>query len=214
MKRCEHCGSEVGLEATFCPSCGSAIVNKDMARATRSGTNRRTKWIVVGLLTVTFVLLFSTYLRVLFREYHPVIEQQPEIVVPIQYGLETKTPSKLIEASIKDQWIVIPVQQLRDYKIVRFHDPAGIQAIPILAYLTPEGKIVTAMSLSENCQSKDFYLQGHNIHCANCPSYWNMSSLEAYACCQRFYPDPIPSTLVNDEIRIEASVVRGWQPRS
>jgi hypothetical protein len=168
----------------------------------------------VGALTVTFVVLLSTYLQVLFREFHPVIAEQPEIVIPIQYGLETKTPSRLITAVMKEGEIAFPVQQLRDFKIVRFLDPEGIQKTPLLAYLTPEGKIVTAMSLSENCRSTDFYLQGHNIHCANCPSYWNMSSLEAYACCQRYYPDPIPSTLKNDEVRIDPAVVRGWHPRS
>jgi len=117
-------------------------------------------------------------------------------------------------AAVEGEDLTIPLNAVLSNKIVRFFDPAGEQHVPLIAYVTPEGKIVTAMSISENCQSTDFYLKGHNIHCANCPSYWNMSSLEAYACCQMFYPDPIPSRLENGKIRINAATVRAWKTRS
>jgi len=69
------------------------------------------------------------------------------------------------------------------------------------------------MSKSEHCGSTDFFLSGNNIHCAQCPSYWNMASMEAYACCQKFFPDPIPSRVVGEEIRIDAAVARNWKSR-
>ncbi|HEX9615363.1 MAG TPA: Fe-S-containing protein, partial [Bacteroidota bacterium] len=75
------------------------------------------------------------------------------------------------------------------------------------------GKLVTAMSKSEHCGSTDFYLSGNNIHCASCGSYWNMASMEAYACCQRYYPDPVPSVVSGDMVLIESIVVRGWKSR-
>lgn len=215
MHVCHRCGAELVEGAKFCPQCGAAVSGTEMETAqARSAKPSMIKWIVGGVLVVAFIALFSTYLRVLLREFHPVIEEQPEIVVPIQYGLETKTPSTTITVTVAENSIIIPLEVLKQLRLVRFTDPEGIQTTPMIAYITPEGKIVTAMSLSENCRSTDFYLQGHNIHCASCPSYWNMSSLEAYACCQRYYPDPIPSTLVDDAVRIDLSVVRKWHPRS
>jgi hypothetical protein len=142
-----------------------------------------------------------------------VIANQPAIVVPIDYGVAQKVPSTPIEASMDQGFIVLPLKAVTEHKLVRFFDPEHIQQFPMIAYITPEGKVVTAMSISENCRSTDFYLEGHNIHCASCPSYWNMSTLEAYACCQQFYPDPIPSTLLHDQIRIDAKVARSWRSR-
>ena len=214
MSACHRCGAQLVVGSKFCPKCGSALSGTGTEAAQPSSKPSKIKWIVGGALVIAFVALFSTYLRVLLREYHPVIEEQPEIVVPIQYGLETKTPSTTITVKVVENSIIIPLEALKQYRLVRFTDPEGIQTTPMIAYITPEGKIVTAMSLSENCRSTDFYLQGHNIHCASCPSYWNMSSLEAYACCQRYYPDPIPSTLVDNAVRIDLAVVRKWHPRS
>ncbi len=214
MSACHRCGAQLVVGSKFCSQCGATVSGTEMKATQPSSKTSLIKWIVGGALVIAFVALFSTYLRVLLREYHPVIEEQPEIVVPIQYGLETKTPSTTITVKVVENSIVIPVEVLKQYRLVRFTDPEGILTTPMIAYFTPEGKIVTAMSLSENCRSTDFYLQGHNIHCASCPSYWNMSSLEAYACCQRYYPDPIPSTIVENTIRIDLTVVRKWHPRS
>jgi uncharacterized Zn ribbon protein len=213
-KHCRACGAEVTEEMRYCPDCGTALKTVETAEERpRKDVKPKTKWIAFGLTIVVLAAGFSVYFGVLFREFHPVIAQQPSVVVPIEYGLTQKIPSQMITARMDRGFIVIPLQRILDLKLVRFYDPEGIQKIPLIAYITPEGKIVTAMSKSENCQSEDFYLEGHNIHCASCPSYWNMSSLEAYACCQRFYPDPIPSTLVGDEVRIDAQLVRQWHPR-
>jgi hypothetical protein len=214
MRRCGKCGSEVQEAVSFCPQCGNKMTD---AGAEQKPAAKRTKPRVrIIALVLTVVVLgggLATYLKVLLREYHPVIEAQPSVVVPIMYGIEQQIPSQLITARMKDGQIVIPLKAVMDFKLVRFFDPEEIQPIPILSYITPEGKVVTSMSKSEHCQSTDFYLKGHNIHCASCPSYWNMSSLEAYACCQKYYPDPIPSTLVGEEIRIDISAVRNWKSR-
>jgi predicted nucleic acid-binding Zn ribbon protein len=212
---CTRCGAGLREGSRFCSQCGNAVdTPATPERNQQPRTTKRLKPIIVVALLVVFVLLFATYLRILFRDFHPVIEKQPEIVVPIQYGLETKTPSTLITVRIVEGNLIVPLEAIKQYRLVRFFDPEGIQTTPMIAYLTPEGKIVTAMSISENCRSTDFYLQGHNIHCAACPSYWNMSSLEAYACCQRFYPDPVSSSLVGNEIHIDLQLIRRWQPRS
>jgi uncharacterized membrane protein len=126
---------------------------------------------------------------------------------------DEKIPSTLIEASMQSGSIAIPVKLVQEKKLVRFFDPEGVQDVPMIAYVTPQGKLVTAMSKSEQCGSMDFYLSGNDIHCASCGSYWNMASMEAYACCQKFYPDPFPSTLVGEEVRIDPAVIRNWKSR-
>lgn len=212
--QCQQCGTSVQPETRFCPQCGWKVDIRVSAEATPPASpGGWQRWVYGGLIVVMLIAGLSIYLKVLLREYHPVIAEQPEVVVQFNYGVEQKIASVPVTARMEGNAVVIPLQAVLDAKIVRFFDPEGVQAVPVIAYVTPEGKIVTAMSLSENCRSTDFYLKGHNIHCASCPSYWNMSSLEAYACCQMFYPDPIPSTLVNAQIRVDAEILRKWKTR-
>lgn len=214
MIQCQQCGTVVNEGANFCPACGhrlsTVVIQQDDAGLTKRSNK---KWLIAGLLLIVAALGLTNYFKILFRTYHPVIEQQPSIVVPIDYGVQQQFPSHDIQVKMNQGSIVVPLATVKENKLVRFFDPENIQSVPLLAYITPEGKVVTAMSKSEQCGSTEFYLEGHNIHCARCPSYWNMSSMEAYACCQRFYPDPIPSTLVGDNIVIDPQIVRNWKSR-
>jgi len=192
--------------------CGSPLANSgyDAPGSPAPRSNRRI-YLGIGIFVVLAVGVY-TFMDQLLRTYHPVIDGQPTVAMTSVYE-NHKISSTPVQAAMKEGFISLPLKVVLEHRIVRFSDPQGIQPVPILAYVTPQGKLVTAMSKSENCGSTDFYLNGNNIHCASCPSYWNMSSLEAYACCQRYYPDPIPSTVVNDEIRIATANVRNWQSR-
>lgn len=214
MISCQHCGTTVDEDVNFCPSCGHRLTVQAAAESNLASPKRPVKrWLVPGLLLIVVLLGLANYFKVLFRQFHPVIERQPSIVVEIQYGIQQQWRSRDIEVRIERGLISVPLKAVQEYKLVRFSDPEQVQTVPMLAYITPEGKVVTAMSASEQCGSTEFYLEGHNIHCARCPSYWNMSSLEAYACCQRFYPDPVPSKLVGDNLLIDPQIVRSWKSR-
>jgi hypothetical protein len=210
---CSACGSETDAASGFCNVCGTAVEKSGtVARPERAAPPLARRWLIRGVLALVLATGLWMFYRYAFRDYHPVIAAQPVVSVPSAPA--GKIESTLIEARQEGPFIIVPVSEVARRRIVRFFDPSGRQTVPILAYVTPAGRLVTAMSLSENCQSQDFYLEGENIHCAHCPSYWNASSLEAYACCQKYFPDPIPSTVLGDELRIDADVVRRWQPRS
>ncbi len=212
MIHCKQCGAGNRREAKFCSMCGSSITGEPNGAVTQAApSSARRRFIAIGIILVLAVGIYA-FMGQLLRTYHPVIDDQPSVAMTSVYGSQ-QIPSTPVQASMKEGFIALPLKLVLEHRIVRFSDPQGVQPIPILAYITPQGKLVTAMSNSENCGSTDFYLKENNIHCASCPSYWNMSSLEAYACCPRYYPDPIPSTVVNDEIRIATTNVRNWQSR-
>jgi hypothetical protein len=212
-KSCNLCGATLEEQTTVCAQCGAkyeGVAAADKKTDDLPGKNW-TKRILQSIVTVVIALGLYSYYGDAFREYHPVIAKQPEIASP---ELMERINSTIIPARIEGPFIIISLEEVKKNRVVRFYDPENIQEIPVLAYIAPSGRLVTSMSVSENCRSRDFYLEGEFIHCANCPSYWNASSLEAYACCQKYYPDPIPSTTLGDEVRIEIEVVRSWYGRS
>lgn len=209
---CQTCGMGVQDGTEICPQCGSRLrsVNGGNVADVPKGASTRS-WMLRGFVVVVAVLGIYAFYRDAFREYHPVIAKQPEITAP---GTSGRINSSPVSARMEGSLMIISLKEVKERRVVRFFDPESVQTIPIIAYLTPAGRLVTAMSISENCRSRDFYLEGENIHCAGCPSYWNASSLEAYACCQKYFPDPIPSTILGDEVRLDARDVRKWQSRS
>jgi uncharacterized protein len=215
---CQSCGTLIEGPNNFCPHCGASVTKFDESLHLQSSSDKKTSskiyfWGVrIGILLV-FLAGIGYFFATIERNYHPVIGEQPSIG-SAALSSTAKIVSYKTTAVIDDtDDIVVPIKILMDYRIIRFADPEGKQKVPILAYLTPSGKVVTAMSLSETCRSDDFYLEGENIHCANCPSYWNMESMEAYACCQKYYPDPIPSTIIGDNLVVKKSVVQNWRVR-
>lgn len=210
---CSQCGSAITDAAQSCAVCGSNVQARpeEAVPATASGAGTR-RWIIRGLMVVVVAAGVAAFASQLLRTYHPVIDDQPVVEMATVYGDEP-VASVPVVATMEGGFITIRLRDVTEHKLVRFFDPEAQQEIPMIAYITPTGKLVTAMSSSEHCGSTDFFLRGNNIHCANCASYWNMSSLEAYACCARYYPDPVPSTVDGDKVRIEAAAIRRWEGR-
>jgi hypothetical protein len=204
---CPHCGSQQLSNAIVCLQCGTVLKAVEQTKQ-----QKMIKQASILILVAVLVSGVGYFFATIGRTYHPVIDHQPSI----GYGLapsKERINSATLTAMMDGDDIIVSSEKVMNYRIVRIKDPEGIQTVPVLLYVTPRGKIVSAMSISESCRSDDFYLEGENIHCANCPSYWNMESLEAYACCQKYYPEPIPSTVSGGMLRISKKVVQDWRTR-
>lgn len=213
MAQCQQCGAEWKEGLKYCTACGAYIADTSTVRNDHKATgDGQKRWIIRGSILLILLIVIWVFLDMLLRTYHPIIEKQPYVAMTSIYGDE-KIASTIVEAKMIDGFITIPLKFIREHKLVSFVDPEQMQMWPLLAYVTPQGKLVTAIGRSEQCGSTDFFLQGNNIHCASCPSYWNMSSLEAYACCPKYYPDPFPSSVVGDDVRIDPAYIRNWKSR-
>jgi hypothetical protein len=208
---CSQCGNNLSDNAVVCVQCGN-IIKSNTSSQPLSGNQRKIKFVSIVIVIAVLISGIGYFAETIGRSYHPIIADQPSVGFEVK-AISDKVMSTKINAVIDDNDIVFPLDIVTNNRIVRLDDPEGKQTVPILAYVTPHGKVVTAMSISESCRSNDFYLEGNTIHCANCPSYWNMESLEAYACCQKYYPDPIPSKIINGQIHIDKNIVQSWRTR-
>ncbi len=208
---CSQCGDTLVDDAIVCVQCGN-IIKKNSSLQPISKSQRTIKLISIAVVIVVLLSGIGYFAATIGRSYHPVIDDQPSVGFGIN-AAPGKIMSNKINAVIDGNDIVFPLDVVTNYRIVRLDDPEGKQTVPVIAYITPRGKVVTAMSISESCRSNDFYLEGNTIHCANCPSYWNMESMEAYACCQKYYPEPIPSKVIDGQIHIDKNIVQNWRTR-
>ncbi|MBI3788316.1 MAG: zinc-ribbon domain-containing protein, partial [Ignavibacteriales bacterium] len=88
LNQCTQCGTPLQEGVKFCPQCGISV----SAAAVESGPTPQTpvskkKWVIAGVLSLVLIGGLSAYFKVLLRQFHPVIENQPSVVVPIEYGM-------------------------------------------------------------------------------------------------------------------------------
>lgn len=214
---CPNCGQKLIEAAVYCPGCGNKVKSNNTIKKERvlnSKTNSKRAWIYIGLITI---VIFGAL--IFFRNNDPskelsIINKQPVVLDKVAYNAE-RLDHSITLAFVKDNKIILPLDLVKEKKFVRFQVAGGkTNALPIVAYLTEDGKVVTAISMCEPCNSTEFHIKGSNLICNSCGTTWNLNTLEALSgSCGKYPPDPVPSIVVGNEIQIDKSLVENWKRR-
>ncbi len=218
--QCKNCSRDLPEQSKFCPSCGSpaAALRVESATVEHSTEGDATKAkskthrvavVVFPVLLITGLFVFIQFLN---PSVHPVIKAQPVVTSEINYDTNF-VEMKTIAFREDGDDLVFSLNELIQKRLVRFEYRGGKTPRAVMAYLAPTGQLVTAISSSEHCGSTEFKIKQNNVYCALCPSKWDMMTMEAYACCAKYYPDPIPSRVVGDEVHIPKVSVERWAGR-
>jgi len=145
---------------------------------------------------------------------NPKIASQQKVVEKVDYSGQT-IPMTDIGAKVENGKISIPLDVVKEKKMVRFeYEGKGVK-IPLLAYVTLAGRVVTAISMCEPCRSTRFHIQDKALVCNACNTEWSLETLKGIkGGCMNYPPEVIPSTIEKDRVLIEESVVLGWKPRA
>lgn len=235
IKYCPNCGSKINENTKFCSNCGSRLTQNvsSMPKANQprhltgefhSQKNKREKvlkgksrsnkkGIYAGLAAVIFVSALIFYINAQPTKEEAIIDDQPKVSENVSYPLVRYDHSYSI-ASPKDGKIILPLDVVKEKKFVKFDYISANTTIPLLAYLTEDGKVVTAISMCEPCDSKSFHIVGSDLICNSCGTTWDLNNLDAISgSCGKYPPDPIPSKVVGNEIQIDEYLVTGWTRR-
>ncbi|MBI1806375.1 MAG: DUF2318 domain-containing protein, partial [Ignavibacteria bacterium] len=81
-------------------------------------------------------------------------------------------------------------------------------------FISPEGKLVTAIRICEPCNSHTFRIEGTELACGNCETRWKLNNLEGLqGSCQKYPPAPIASQVIGNEVQIDERLVKNWKTR-
>jgi hypothetical protein len=219
---CSECGKALAQGANFCTSCGASITGKPPAKAQwqdkrekvlgkqqNGGTNRTKLFLWIAGIAIMGGWFYAN----LPEGGNPVIKASP-VVTNAMYYSSTPLQMTPVLAKVENGKIIIPVDLLKDKKFIRFTYGDPSYGTPLLAYISGEGKIVTAVSVCEPCNSTAFHINGDLIVCNSCGSTWELNDLEAVSgSCGRYPPDAVPNAVVGNEIQIDEQIVARWQRR-
>ena len=225
---CNQCGEAVQPEAIFCNQCGAKLVQIEESAAHfdqagfedkrarvlgQNQSNKTPQMVFYSLVGVFMAFGLFTFLNSLPSRANPVIEQQPVVFEPLQYP---DSPSKMKPVAVKTEngKIILPLDVVQEKKFVAFDYEGAKGTTPLLAYISPEGKVITAVSMCEPCNSTRFHIRSDRLICNSCSTTWELDNLSGVSgACQDYPPDAIPSVISGNEIQINEAVVASWVPR-
>jgi uncharacterized membrane protein len=109
----------------------------------------------------------------------------------------------------------IPLAVAKDKKIVSFSYGNKGKQIPLMAYITPKGMLITAVSMCEPCRSTRFHIEGTNMVCNACGTRWELESLNGISGgCLQYPPEVIGHKIEGDKVKIKETDILNWKPRA
>ena len=220
---CNKCGKPAKTNARFCPHCGARLSqDSGQSHSRKSKRDRVMKnegsgmpRYVMAIFGAAIVAVLGVLLSsILSSPTNSAIESQPVVSNDINYS---NTGLQMVDVSSKVEKgkIIVPLDLVKKNELVAFKYADGSRTIPILAYVAPDGKLVTAVSLCEPCKSTRFHIVGDNIVCNTCGTTWKLQNLEAVSgACGTYPPQVIPSRVVGNTVQIDVKTVSNWQPRA
>ncbi|MFZ5641349.1 MAG: Fe-S-containing protein [Bacillota bacterium] len=86
--------------------------------------------------------------------------------------------------------------------------------LPLMAYVSPAGRVVLTTSICEPCTGTKFTIEGKELVCKACGTRWRLNDLMGLmGGCVRFAPEEIKYTVENNQLVIDEALLKNWQPR-
>ncbi len=217
MKICPDCSTKNEDASHFCRKCGLLLAGSSYQEKREKvlGKKKRTPSLFI-FLVVAVVMLGGVAFWIIEAKttVNPKIASQQKVMGRVNYSGKTVSMTD-IAAKVENGRISIPLTLVMQKKMVRFEYEGNGVRIPLLAYVTPAGKVVTAISMCEPCRSTRFHIQDNVLVCNACNTEWSLETLKGVSGgCMNYPPEVIPSTVEGESVLIQEKSVLGWKPRA
>ncbi len=217
MRTCPECQTKNQDSNNFCKKCGFQISGSSFQdKKEKVLGEKKSKHVLIPIsLSVFAIVLIGVGYWIIDGNTgsNPKVSSQPKVTEKVDYAGQ-KIRMTDIQAKIEKGKISIPLDAVKEKKIVYFQYEGNGIIIPLLAYVTQTGRVVTAVSMCEPCRSTRFHINDKKIVCNACATEWNLETLKGIqGGCLNYPPDVIPSTVEKDRIQIDEKMVTQWKPR-
>jgi hypothetical protein len=217
MKACPKCQTKNQDSNNFCKKCGFQLSGssfQDKKEKVLGERKRKSYWIAISLGVIAVVLAGVGYGLIQGDSAADSrVSSQPKVSGRVDYAGQRIAMTD-IQAKVEKGRISIPLDMVKEKKMVRFEYENNTIRVPLLSYITPSGRVVTAVSMCEPCRSTRFHMEDKKLVCNACNTEWNLETLKGIqGGCLNYPPDVIPSTIEKDRIQIDEKFITQWKPR-
>lgn len=123
-----------------------------------------------------------------------------------------------VEPVVDAESIQIPLDIVDKSNIVYFEsENKDKEVVPMMAYITPSGRLFVGSSLCEPCRGKTFSLAGETIVCDTCKTTYNIENHEFISgakICSTYPPVNMKPEIIDGKIVIQKEEVLKWKIRA
>ena len=123
-----------------------------------------------------------------------------------------------IEPMIEDGWLTMPLAVISEHNIVYFEmDNDEGFSVPLMAYITPSGRLFAGSSMCEPCQGRTFSLAGETLVCDTCRTTYTIEDqrfISGSTACGAYPPVNMNPLVENGLVKIPLEKVLEWRTRS
>jgi uncharacterized membrane protein len=217
MKLCPECRTKNDDASHFCEKCGFLLAGAVFKEKSEKvlGKKKKTPSLLISFVVMVIVLGGVAFWIIEAKPTaNPRIAWQPKVLDRVDYSGQT-VPMADIVAKVESGRISIPLDVVRQKKMVRFEYEGNGVRVPLLAYVTLAGRVVTAIGMCEPCRSTRFHIQDKVLVCNACNTEWSLETLKGVSGgCMNYPPEVIPSTVEKESVLIQEKLVLGWKPRA
>ncbi len=120
-----------------------------------------------------------------------------------------------VKAKVAGGKVVFPLPVLKEKKLLYFKYQKDGVDVPLMAMLTPSGRVFTGSSMCEPCRSDRFHTEPDGtLTCNACGTKWDLETLKGISGgCPNYPPQEMKNEVRGGQIVLKEGDVRGWQPR-
>jgi hypothetical protein len=123
-----------------------------------------------------------------------------------------------VEPVVENGQIKIPLAEVEENSIVFFeleNDEGTL--VPLMAYITPSGRIFAGSSMCEPCRGRTFSLAGETLVCDTCRTTYTIEDhkfISGAVACGQYPPANMNAVIENGTIIIQETEVLNWRIRA
>jgi len=199
------------------------MTEKDKSSKPRNSETKREKllgqkkkiftWKIIAILLVAAALPVSW----LILKEGPQAESKAiagtQVMERVNYQNQSVSMTK-VDVTVKKGAVEVSLDGVKNNKLVSFEYQRPDGRIPLLAYITPAGKLVAAVSVCEPCNSTRFHIEGNHMVCNSCFTRWDLETLKGISGgCLNYPPDTLPHEIRGGKLTIKEVDLKNWKPR-
>jgi hypothetical protein len=173
--------------------------------------------IIIGIVTILIVsVLTMAFLNINGKKEELTYYGDPVVGERSYIGKLIKMTK--IEPIVDEESLQIPLETVDQSNIVYFESENQDKAIvPMMAYITPSGRLFVGSSLCEPCRGKTFSLAGETLVCDTCKTTYNIENHEFISgakVCGQYPPVNMNPEIIDGNIVIQKEEVLNWKIRA
>jgi hypothetical protein len=183
----------------------------------RKKTSTNVLLVVAGFITI--IIFTSIYLA---TAKAPSKIKRVKVSTGVNYTLKDIEMTD-IEAKVRDGYVKIPLAEVKKYSLVAFwyekkkiRDARGREKpLPLLAMISPSGRLITAVSVCEPCRSERFHSEPDGtLTCNVCNTKWDLETFQGISGgCPNYPPEELPHEIKDGWVLIREEILLNWKPR-